>query len=71
MHVLNVNAVLDPVTGGGTAERTTQISRSLISAGIDCSIMTTDLGFSDGKLGRLENLNVFSYPCINKRFYIR
>ncbi len=70
MKILNINAVLDPVTGGGTAERTVQITRSLIAAGFDSSIMTTDLGFSDGKLAGLEDVEVFSYHCLVKRFYI-
>ena len=35
MKILNVNALLDPVTGGGTAERTLQISRALMNEGAD------------------------------------
>lgn len=68
--MLNVNAVLDPVTGGGTAERTVQISRFLIEEGIDCSIMTTDLGFTDGNLSGADDIQVIAYRCIVNRFYI-
>ncbi len=31
---------LDPVSGGGTAERTFQISRSLVRAGLQCDVLT-------------------------------
>ena len=46
VKILNVNALLDPVTGGGTAERTVQMSRALRDAGTECSVMTTDVGLT-------------------------
>jgi glycosyltransferase involved in cell wall biosynthesis len=70
MKILNVNALLDPVTGGGTAERTLQISRALMDEGADCRILTTDIGFVNGSLPRLYGLNVTAYQCLLKRFYI-
>jgi len=70
LKVLNVNAVLDPVTGGGTAERTVQISRALIQAGTDCSIMTTDLGLTEKVLSNLEDIDLIAFKCLIKRFYI-
>jgi glycosyltransferase involved in cell wall biosynthesis len=70
MKILNVNALLDPVTGGGTAERTLQISRALMNEGADCRILTTDIGFENGFLPRLDGLNVTAYQCLLKRFYI-
>ena len=70
MKILNVNALLDPVTGGGTAERTLQISRALMDEGADCRILTTDIGFENGSLPRLDGLNVTAYRCLLKRFYI-
>lgn len=70
MKILNVNSVLDPVTGGGTAERTLQTSRALLEAGVDCSIMTTDVGFADEKLPKLDGGRVIAYKCLFKRFYI-
>jgi hypothetical protein len=70
MKILNVNALLDPVTGGGTAERTLQISRALMDEGADCRILTTDIGFENGSLPRLDGLNVTAYQCLLKRFYI-
>jgi len=73
MKVLNVNSSLDPVTGGGTAERTLQLSRALLESDVDCSIMTTDFGFagkSFTRLTELKNGRIVVYPCLFKRFYI-
>ena len=70
MKVLNVNMSLDPVTGGGTAERTFQISRSLVKAGIECTVLTTDLGVTAERIKALDGVNVIALPCLLKRFYI-
>ena len=70
MKVLNVNTHLDPVTGGGTAERTVQLSKYLVKVGIECTILTTDLGLSIDRIKSIEGVNIISLPCINKRFYI-
>ena len=70
MKVLNVNMSLDPVTGGGTAERTFQISRSLVKAGIECTVLTTDLGLTAERIKALDGVNVIALTCLLKRFYI-
>lgn len=70
MRVLNVNVLLDPVTGGGTAERTFQMSRSLARAGVECVILTTDIGLSADRVEQLKNVRVIALPCIFKRFFI-
>jgi glycosyltransferase involved in cell wall biosynthesis len=70
MKLLNVNMSLDPVTGGGTAERTFQISRSLVKAGIECTVLTTDLGLTAERIKALDGVNVIALPCLLKRFYI-
>jgi glycosyltransferase involved in cell wall biosynthesis len=70
VKILNVNSLLDPVIGGGTAERTLQISRALRDEGVDCQILTTDVGFENRSLPRLDGLNVTAYQCLLKRFYI-
>ncbi len=70
MKILNVNSLLDPVTGGGTAERTLQISLALMDAGIDCRILTTSIGFNDLLMDRLRGVGVTAYPCWFKRFHI-
>ena len=63
---------LDPVTGGGTVERTLQISRALVRAGHKCTILTIDTGLSPNYLQQctLWGLSVFALPSLWKRFYI-
>lgn len=70
MKVLNVSATLDPVTGGGTAERTFQMSRSLAKVGVECTILTTDLGLAPKRIAELSGVNVIALPTLIKRFYI-
>jgi glycosyltransferase involved in cell wall biosynthesis len=70
MKVLNVNMSLDAKTAGGTAERTLQMSRSLVAAGTECTILTTDLGLTPERLSAMEGIRVIGLPCLSQRFYI-
>ena len=70
LKVLNVNMSLDPVTGGGTAERTFQISRSLVKAGIECTVLTTDLGLTQERIKAIGRAKVIVLPCLIRRFYV-
>lgn len=70
MRILNVNMSLDPVMGGGTAERTFQMSRYLAGAGMECTILTTDLGLTEERLTAMKGVDVVALPCLLKRFYI-
>ena len=70
MKVLNVNHLLDPVTGGGTAERTFQMSRFLAKTGVSCSILTTDIGLTAERMEALQSVEVIALHCFSKRFYI-
>ena len=72
MNVLNVNMSIDPVRGGGTAERTLQMSLYLAKKGIECSILTTDIGLNDEYINNIERagVNIYALPTINKRFYL-
>ncbi len=72
MKILNVNMTLDPVTGGGSAERTLQISRALNRAGHQCAILTTDTGLSSAYLHQCRKwgLNVVALPSLWRRFYL-
>jgi glycosyltransferase involved in cell wall biosynthesis len=70
MRVLNVNVLLDPVTGGGTAERTFQMSRSLARVGVECTILTTDIGLTTDRNRQLGDVQVIALPCISKRFFV-
>ena len=70
MKVLNVNMSLDPVTGGGTAERTFQISKSLAKAGTECMVLTTDLGLTPERIKAMGKVRVIALPCLFRRFYV-
>jgi len=70
MKVLNVNMTLDPVAGGGTAERTFQLSRFMAKNGTKCAILTLDLGLTKERKRSLDGVEVIALPCLLKRFYI-
>jgi glycosyltransferase involved in cell wall biosynthesis len=48
MRILSVSALLDPVSGGGTAERTLQLARAMSRAGLEVDLLATDSGL-EGK----------------------
>jgi glycosyltransferase involved in cell wall biosynthesis len=72
MKILNVNMTIDPFTGGGSAERTLQISRSLNRAGHQCTVLTTDTGLSQAYLNQCRKwgLNIVILPSLWRRFYL-
>lgn len=70
MRILLVNHLLDPVNGGGTAERTFQLARFLALAGESCTILTLDIGLTQSRLARLGQVEVRAVPCLNRRFFI-
>lgn len=70
MRVLNVNHTLDPVTGGGTAERTRQMSRWLRRTGVEAATLTTSVGLSSRDIEALTHENVTVLPTISSRFYL-
>jgi len=70
LKILNVNMSLDPVRGGGTAERTFQMSRFLARSGVKCTILTTGMGINGKRLEALEGIRVIVLPCLFERFYI-
>jgi len=61
---------LDPVAGGGTVERTVQLSRALVKAGQRCTILTTDAGCARDQARRVEGVNVVAMRCVSDRFFI-
>jgi len=69
MKILNVNHSLDPIKGGGTAERTYQMSKYLAGSGIICSILTLDIGLTAERRQQLKGVNIVALPCISERFY--
>lgn len=70
MHILNVNSSLDFKTGGGTAERTFQMSRFLAISGMQCSVLTIDTGLDAARINALNPAKVITLPLFIRRFYI-
>jgi glycosyltransferase involved in cell wall biosynthesis len=69
MKVLNVNMSLDPVSGGGTVERTIQISREMSRNGVKVVILTTDIGLPPEYKENIDGVEIIALPCRVKRFY--
>ncbi len=70
MRVLNVDITVDPVSGGGCAERTYQMSRALADRGIACDLLIQDIGLTPKRLSGLHNVNLHIMPCLMERFYV-
>ena len=70
MRILNVNITLDPKIGGGTAERTYQLTRCLLNLNLKCDVLTLELTEENKVRERIERATITTLPCINKRFYI-
>lgn len=70
MRVLNVNDIFDPIAGGGTAERTFQMSRALVKAGIECTVLTTDVGLTSERVDQAKPVKVVACRSLSKRFFI-
>lgn len=71
MKILNVNFSMDPKTGGGTAERTLQLSRFLTKNNVICTALTLNLNTLNNKiLEDLQGVNIIMLPCLLRRFYI-
>lgn len=70
MHVLNVNSSLDFKTGGGTAERTFQMSRFLALQGVKCTVLTIDTGLDESRVLALKPAEVVVTHLFSRRYYI-
>ena len=70
MRILLVNHLLDPVSGGGTAERVFQITRFLALAGETCTVLTLDIGLEPRRVVGLGSAQVRALPCFNRRFFL-
>ncbi len=70
LRVLNINASLDPIGGGGTAERTVQMSRYMIKSGVECGILTTNVGLTPAYVKKLDGIELVACPCIWERFFV-
>jgi glycosyltransferase involved in cell wall biosynthesis len=70
MKILNVNNILDPVPGGGTAERTLQLSRAMASRGADCAVLSLDIGVNGTLRSKVGNVRVITLPCRIERYFL-
>ena len=70
MRVLAVNHLLDPVSGGGTAERTFQLCRALAQAGAECTVLTLDIGIDDRRRAELRGVRLVALPCLSRRYFV-
>lgn len=70
MKILSVNILLDPVLGGGTAERTFQMSRFLAQSGLSCTVLTLDLGLTPQRIERIAPAEVVALHCTVPRYYL-
>ena len=61
---------LDPVLGGGTAERTFQISRFLTKRGIGCDILTVVAKLTRVQMQALSDVTIIKNKCLSERYYI-
>lgn len=70
MNVLNVCLSTDLKIGGGTGERTLQMSYALALKGVTCTILEMNFG----QLSQTERVDhdvtIISLPCLLKRFYV-
>ena len=69
--VLNVNPSIDLQIGGGTAERTFQMSRFLAQQkGVHCTVLTLDIDANASRIQALLPARNVALPCLWKRFYL-
>lgn len=71
IRILNVNDTLDLKTGGGTAERTFQMSRFLARQGAFCEVLTIASEQLDKqRIEALKPAKVSVLPCLWRRFNV-
>ncbi len=70
LKILNVNTTIDLMTGGGTAERTFQMSRFLALKGVKCAVLTINTGLDWSRVHALKPVEVVMVPLIWRRYYI-
>lgn len=70
MRALNVVSVLSAHEGGGNAERTTQLSRALANSGVECTVLTLDIGDLTARREQIGGARLVILPCLNRRFQV-
>lgn len=61
---------IDPVTGGGTAERTVKVSRYLAQAGMESFLLTSDIGLNKNLRSSLKDIKLYVLKNLYARYYI-
>jgi glycosyltransferase involved in cell wall biosynthesis len=61
---------IDPVTGGGTAERTVKISQHLARSGVETSLLTSDIGVDEKLRNSLSDVKLHIVKNVYSRYYI-
>jgi glycosyltransferase involved in cell wall biosynthesis len=70
MRILNVNATMDPVWGGGSAERVRCLSSALARLGHSVTVLTTHVDREPSKMPHVEGVQVVALRCLNQRFML-
>lgn len=70
MRILNVNHLIDPIAGGGTAERTLQLTRAMAATSINCRLVALDLHQSNSFPDVKPNVELILIPCMNERYFV-
>ncbi|MDH5761905.1 MAG: glycosyltransferase [Nitrospinota bacterium] len=71
MKILHVNMSLDPVSGGGTTERTTKLNLALNEfREVEARILTTDAGLDGSNPLTIPPDQAVILPCWNRRWYL-
>ena len=70
MRILSVNMTLGATYGGGTGERTLQLTRFLKRAGAECALLTLDIGIDSLRPDTLSGIPVTALRCMLPRYYL-
>lgn len=70
MKALHVNMTIDPVSGGGTANRTMKVAKFMQLAGAENIVLSTDQGLLSIQDKTAEGVRVIAVPCLIDRLYL-
>ena len=66
-----INNIIDPVTGGGSVNRTIQVAEAIVKYyRTECVILSTDKGLDKNIELQKDTLKIELLPCLNERFSI-
>jgi len=61
---------IDPISGGGTAERTIQLTNALNNEGANAAILTTEKGFNSNIKNKYADLDIYKAKILIDRYYV-